>query len=145
MRRSPRRSRRSRLTASPTSIFGDILFDEHRQWAERQCARHGLTAVEPLCGSSTDGRFSTNGSRPGSRALIVTARAPLLDATWLGRSLNREMLTDFAERGVDPCGERGEYHTLVIDSPLFDAPLRVSLGDSVQRADCWALDVRVDA
>jgi diphthine-ammonia ligase len=125
-------------------IFGDILFDEHRQWAERQCARHGLTAVEPLFGSSTATLFD-EWIASGSRALIVTARAPLLDATWLGRSLNRGMLTEFADRGVDPCGERGEYHTLVVECPLFDAPLRVSLGDSVQRGDCWALDVRVDA
>jgi diphthine-ammonia ligase len=125
-------------------IFGDILFDEHRQWAERQCARHGLTAIEPLFGSSTLALFDEwIASR--SQALIVTAREPLLDATWLGRSLNREMLAEFASRGVDPCGERGEYHTLVVDSPLFNAPLHVSLGDAVQRGDCWALDVRVDA
>jgi uncharacterized protein (TIGR00290 family) len=125
-------------------IFGDILFDEHREWAERQCARHGRIAIEPLFGSSTTALFD-EWIASGSQALIVTARAPLLDATWLGRSLNQGMLAEFAERGIDPCGERGEYHTLVIDSPLFNAPLRVSLGDSVQRADCWALDVRVDA
>ena len=45
-------------------IFGDILFDEHRQWAERMCAAHGLTAVEPLWGASTDDAVSTSGSRP---------------------------------------------------------------------------------
>jgi hypothetical protein len=29
-------------------VFGDILFPEHRQWAENICAPRGLTAVEPL-------------------------------------------------------------------------------------------------
>jgi diphthine-ammonia ligase len=124
-------------------IFGDILFDEHREWAERQCSRHRLIAVEPLFGSSTSILFD-EWIASGSQAMIVTARAPL-DATWLGRSLNREMLTEFTDRGVDPCGERGEYHTLVVDSPLFNAPLHVSLGGAVQRGDCWALDVTVDA
>ena len=38
-------------------IFGDILFDEHRRWAEHQCAAHGMTAVEPLWGSSTGDLF----------------------------------------------------------------------------------------
>src|SRR5262245_41908478 len=38
-------------------VFGDILFDEHRRWAECLCEPHGLTAVEPLFGSSTDTLF----------------------------------------------------------------------------------------
>src|SRR5262245_49372390 len=38
-------------------IFGDILFDEHRRWAEGMCEPHGLVAVEPLFGSSTDALF----------------------------------------------------------------------------------------
>jgi diphthine-ammonia ligase len=125
-------------------IFGDILFDEHRRWAERMCARHGLTAVEPLFGCATADLFD-EWIASGSQALIVTARAALLDDTWLGRPLCREMLSEFAALGIDPCGERGEYHTLVTDSPLFSAPLRVTPRQSVQRADCWALDVTVDA
>ena len=125
-------------------IFGDILFDEHREWAERQCASQGLTAVEPLFGYATTALFE-EWIASGSQAVIVTARAPLLDATWLGRPLHHGMLGEFTERGIDPCGERGEYHTLVVDSPLFSAPLRVSFGEAVQRADCWALDVTVDA
>lgn len=125
-------------------IFGDILFDEHRHWAERQCARHGLSAVEPLFGCATTVLFD-EWIASGSQAVIVTARAPLLDATWLGRPLHPEMLAEFVRRGIDPCGERGEYHTLVVDTPLFSTPLRVSMGESVQRADCWALDVKLDA
>ncbi len=141
---SPQRSRQLAADGITHVIFGDILFDEHRQWAERQCAGRGLIAVEPLFGCATAVLFE-EWIASGSTALIVTARAPLLDATWLGRPLQRGMLSEFEQRGVDPCGERGEYHTLVIESPLFNSPLPVSLGDSVQRADCWALDVRVDA
>jgi diphthine-ammonia ligase len=123
-------------------IFGDIMFDEHRQWAERMCEAAGLTAVEPLFGASTVTLFE-EWTASGADALIVTARAALLDETWLGRPLRREMLDAFTQLGVDPCGERGEYHTVVTNSPLFSRPLVVEAGERVQRSGCWALDLVV--
>src|SRR5438094_3327183 len=93
-------------------VFGDILFEEHRQWAERMCAAHALTAVEPLWGTSTTTLYQ-EWIASGSDALIVTARAQFLDAAWLGRRLDETCLPEFARLGVDPCGERGEYHTVV--------------------------------
>jgi uncharacterized protein (TIGR00290 family) len=124
-------------------IFGDILFEEHRRWAERMCESAGLTAVEPLFGSNTDELFE-QWVESGSRAVIVTARAEFLDETWLGRTLTREMAPELKRRGVDLCGERGEYHTLVTHTPLFTAPLVVRHSERVQRSGCWALDVMVD-
>jgi uncharacterized protein (TIGR00290 family) len=124
-------------------IFGDILFDEHRAWAEVRCAEHGLTAVEPLFGSSTLALFH-DWVASGAEAIIVTARAEFLDESWLGRPLRPEMLEDFARLGVDPCGERGEYHTAVTNSPLFRAPIEVVHGERVLRSDCHALDLQLD-
>jgi len=122
-------------------VFGDIMFDEHRQWAERMCARAGLTAVEPLWGESTDALFD-EWIASGADALIVTARAQLLDATWLGRRLAADMAPAFVRLGVDKCGERGEYHTVVTNTPLFSRPLVLRHGDVVQHSGCWALDVQ---
>ena len=124
-------------------IFGDILFEEHRRWAERLCEPHGIVAVEPLWGSSTDTLFE-EWVASGADAVIVTARAELLDESWLGRRLSRELLPEFARLGVDPCGERGEYHTVVTNAPLFDRPLHLRSGGRVQRSGCWALDLTVD-
>ena len=123
-------------------IFGDILFDEHRAWAETQCAAHGLVAVEPLFGSSTRTLFD-EWTASGADAVIVTARAEFLDESWLGRTLHPEMLPEFERLGVDPCGERGEYHTAVTNSPLFNAPIEVEHGEHVLRSGCWALDLNV--
>lgn len=123
-------------------IFGDILFPEHRAWAERMCNAHGLTAVEPLFGSATD-TLLLEWVDSGSEALIVTARAEHLDESWLGRTLSRGMLDEFRNIAVDPCGERGEYHTVVTSCPLFRRPLRLAAGDVVFRSGCWALDVTV--
>jgi diphthine-ammonia ligase len=123
-------------------IFGDILFDEHRAWAEAQCAAHGLTAVEPLFGSSTLALFH-EWTASGADAIIVTARAELLDESWLGRPLRAGMLEDLTRLGVDPCGERGEYHTAVTNSPLFSSPIEVVQGERVLRSGCHALDLEV--
>jgi len=123
-------------------VFGDILFNEHREWAERMCKPHGLVAVEPLFGSSTLALFE-EWIASGGEASIVTARCEFFDETWLGRPLRSELLTEFERLGVDPCGERGEYHTVVTDSPLFTSPIRLTNNGHVQRSGCWALDVMV--
>jgi uncharacterized protein (TIGR00290 family) len=123
-------------------IFGDIMFDEHRAWTERMCAAAGLTAVQPIWGEPTDALLDEFVSS-GSEAIIVTARARFLDESWLGRTLTRSMGAELAALGVDPCGERGEYHTLVTNSPLFSAPLAVQARGHVLRSECWALDLEI--
>ena len=123
-------------------VFGDILFPEHRQWAEEMCAPRGITAVEPLFGSSTRALF-VEWVASGAEAIIVTSRAERLDRCWLGRTLSIDMLAEFDRLAVDPCGENGEYHTVVTDSPLFREPLRLDQGEQVLRSGCWALDVTV--
>jgi len=123
-------------------VFGDIMFDEHRRWAERMCERSGLTAVEPLWGESTDMLFD-EWVASGAEALIVTARTQFLDDTWLGRRLSADMAADFVRLGVDKCGERGEYHTVVTRSPLFSRPVALQRAGVVERSGCWALDLEV--
>jgi uncharacterized protein (TIGR00290 family) len=125
-------------------IFGDLLFPEHREWAEQRSVEAGLAAVEPLWGIPTPDLFDAF-VRSGATALIVTVREPWLDETWLGRPLSVDMKPLFAERGIDPCGERGEYHTAVIDSPLFSRPIAVTRGERVKRGECVAIDLVPDA
>ena len=124
-------------------IFGDIMFDEHRAWAERMCAASGLTAVEPLWGESTDILFD-EWIASGADALIATARAQFLDQSWLGRTLAAGMAAEFTRLGVDRCGERGEYHSVVTSTPLFSHPLTLRRGEVVQHGGCWAMDLIPD-
>ena len=123
-------------------VFGDIMFDEHRRWAERMCESSGLTAVEPLWGESTDALFD-EWIASGDEALIVTARAEFLDSAWLGRPLTASMAPEFVRLGIDKCGERGEYHTVVTQTPLFSRPLSLRRAATVHQSGCWALDLQV--
>ena len=124
-------------------IFGDIMFDDNRAWAERMCAGAGLVAVEPIWGEPTD-TVLREFIGSGGEALIVTARTPMLDASWLGRILSLDMLDELAERGVDPCGERGEYHTVVTSCPAFSRPLKVRALGRATNSGCVAEDLVVD-
>jgi diphthine-ammonia ligase len=125
-------------------VFGDLVYPEHREWAEARCADAGVTAVEPLFGISTSLLFDAF-VRSGASALMVTVREPWLDDTWLGRPLAADMKPIFDARGIDPCGERGEYHTAVVDSPLFSHPVVVTCGEVVRRGECLAMDLIPDA
>jgi uncharacterized protein (TIGR00290 family) len=124
-------------------IFGDIMYESNREFPERVCAAEGLTAVEPLWGEPTSSLFREFIST-GATARIVTVRDGVLDRTWLGRPLTVDMLPEFERMGVDPCGEHGEYHTVVVDAPLFSSALPVRIGNDVCRDGCWAIDLTLD-
>jgi diphthine-ammonia ligase len=121
-------------------IFGDIMANVHRAWNERVCAAHGLTAVVPLWAEPTIllAREFVDG---GGQAQLVTVRTPMLDPSWLGATITDELLKAFERRGIDPCGENGEYHTVVTSCSLFASPLKLTAGPKVQRGECWAMDV----
>jgi len=121
-------------------IFGDLVYPEHREWAERLATRAGLTAVEPLWGQPTLDVVESF-LRLGGRALMVTVNAKWLDASWLGSEISPEAVRKLIELGVDPCGENGEYHTFVIDSPSFAHVIPVTPGGVVNVRGCWALDL----
>jgi uncharacterized protein (TIGR00290 family) len=123
-------------------IFGDIMFDAHREWTDARCAEAGMTSVQPIWGEPTDAMLREF-LASGGEALIVTARATFLDSSWLGRVLTPSMVDELAAMGVDPCGERGEYHTLVVNSPRFSRPLEVRPCGHVLRGECWALDLEL--
>jgi uncharacterized protein (TIGR00290 family) len=121
-------------------IFGDILFDEHRQWAMRLAESQGLEAVEPLWGHSTTDLYR-DFLALGGRARIVAIRSSELDESFLGRELALDMLDEFVVLGIDPCGERGEYHTVVTDCPAFSRPLEVRVCGRGGQSGCVAEDL----
>src|SRR5215472_2945707 len=123
-------------------VFGDIFLDEHKIWVERVCKECGLEAVEPLWGDQTTTLlrefFAT-----GAQAQIVATKAILLDHEWLGKTLSEEMLSDFESLGVDACGERGEYHTLVFASPRMSLPLELHEVGRLMHDGYWMLDLEL--
>lgn len=120
-------------------VFGDIYNDQHLAWVEGVCADLGIEAVEPLWGKSTDDVISQF-LDAGFEAVIVAADARLIDQGWLGRQVDRDFINYLKARGIDPCGESGEYHTLVVDGPLFKRRIEITETRTIKRDGYWFLD-----
>jgi uncharacterized protein (TIGR00290 family) len=120
-------------------IFGDIMYESNRAFPERVCAAEGLVAVEPLWNEPTNLLFREFVST-GADARIVTVRDGVIDPSWLGRRLTLDLLDEIGALGIDACGEHGEYHTVVLDAPLYSSPLKVSWGERILSSGCWAID-----
>jgi uncharacterized protein (TIGR00290 family) len=121
-------------------VFGDIDIDEHRAWCRHAAHAAGVTAGHPLWQRPRRALLDELLAR-GWRAMIVTVRADVLGPSLLGRVLDHGLIEELEAAGVDACGENGEYHTLVVDGPLFAAPIAVRAGEQVLRSGCWFLDV----
>jgi len=124
-------------------VFGDIFLDPHKEWVERVCGAEGLSAVEPLWGESTE-KLAAEFLSTGGRATIVTVCKDMLDSSWLGRELSPEVIRELVAKGVDACGERGEYHTVVTASPAFAFDLRLQGQTQVELENHWLLDVQAE-
>ncbi len=100
------------------AVFGDIDLAGHREWIESVCGEAGITAVFPLW--QEDRRAVVEEFIGlGFRAVVKVVDLACLDTSFLGRVLDASMLQEFDQKGIDICGENGEYHTLVVDGPLL--------------------------
>ncbi len=120
-------------------VFGDIYLDEHKEWVERVCDELGIEAIEPLWGRSTES-IITDFIDAGFEAIIVGAQARLIDQEWLGRRVDRDFMDYLKSKNIDLCGENGEYHTLVLNGPLFERRIEVTESKIIKRDNYWFLD-----
>jgi diphthine-ammonia ligase len=99
-------------------IFGDLFNREHRAWVERVCTEAGIVPFLPLWGM--DGKdLLCEFIEAGFEAIVVAVRNDIMNGHWLGKRIDEEFMEQMERGGVDVCGENGEYHTLVVDGPIF--------------------------
>jgi diphthine-ammonia ligase len=120
-------------------VFGDIYNDQHLAWVEGVCADLGIEAIEPLWGKSTD-EVINDFLDLGFEAVIVAADARLIDQEWLGKRADRDFIDYLKAKDIDPCGENGEYHTVVVNGPLFKKRIEIAESRTIKRGDYWFFD-----
>ena len=123
-------------TAVRHIAFGDLFLEDVRAYRERLLEGSGFTPLFPLWGLDTT-RLATRFVDDGYRAHLVAVDTTQLDAAFAGRAFDHELLGSLPS-SVDPCGERGEFHTFVSDGPIFDRPIPVELGEVVLRDERFA-------
>ena len=122
-------------------VFGDMDLEEHRTWVERICKEVGVRGYLPLWGSDQK-EILEDFIDSGFEAIVVAVKAQVLNKSWLGRKIDGRFVEDITTlKNITPCGEAGEYHTLVIDGPIFKKRIVVLESEIVQRQEHWFLDI----
>ncbi|MVO73092.1 diphthine--ammonia ligase [Paeniclostridium sordellii] len=103
-------------------VFGDIDIEEHKQWDILRCENTGLKAKFPLWQEDRE-KLVYEFIDSGFTTIIKTINLKYLDEKYLGKVLDRSVVKEIELSGADICGENGEYHTFVINGPLFSQPI----------------------
>lgn len=123
--------RRARTEGFTHVAFGDLFLEDVRRYREARMAGTGLEPLFPLWQRPTD-RLAREMLAGGLGARLTCVDPRVLDRAFAGRDYDAGLLADLPE-GIDPCGERGEFHTFAYAGPMFRAPIAVETGETVER------------
>ena len=113
------------------AAFGDIFLEDLRNYRETQLNKVNIRAVFPLWKRNTK-ELLHEFIALGFKAIVVCVNAQLLEADFAGRIIDASFINDLP-KGVDPCGENGEFHTFCFDGPIFTKPVPFITGEKVYR------------
>jgi diphthine-ammonia ligase len=122
-------------------VFGDIYLEPHKKWVDRVCGELGIVAEEPLWGMNTE-KIMKDFLSLGFETIIVSGQKKIIDKKWMGRKMDGEFIEYLKERGLDVCGENGEFHTFVTSGPLFKGKIDINRSETVDREGFWFFDVK---
>ena len=111
--------------------FGDLFLEDIRQYRIDQLKGTGFTPIFPIWGEDTT-LLAEKLIASGMRAIVTALNPAKLSADFAGRWFDAAFLADLPA-GVDPLGENGEFHTCVVDGPMFSSPIAAKPGEIVQR------------
>lgn len=119
--------------------FGDLFLQDIRAWREAHCAELGWTPHFPVFdpAPSYTARLAQDMLAAGLRAQLTCVDTTQLDADFSGRAFDADLLRALPP-SCDPCGENGEFHTLVHAGPMFAAPIAIARGETVLREERFA-------
>jgi uncharacterized protein (TIGR00290 family) len=112
-------------------VFGDIHLQDVRKYREDNLAKAGMMGIFPLWGMES-GKLTYRFVELGFRAVVVCVDLQKLDRSFVGKEYNSEFVAVLPS-GIDPCGENGEFHTFVYNSPAFKKRIPFRRGRVVVR------------
>ena len=121
--------------------FGDLFLEDVRAYRVRLLEGTGIEPLFPIWGGLADTPGLARRMVAGGLGAVLTCVDPeQLGEAFLGREFDERLLADLPA-GVDPCGERGEFHTFCHRCPAFKAEIPVSVGEIVHREGFWFADL----
>ena len=111
--------------------FGDLFLEDIRRYREERLAGTGLTPMFPLFGADT-GALARTMVAGGLHARLTCVNPKVVDRRFAGREFDSALLDELPS-SVDPCGERGEFHSFAYAGPMFAKPIAIASGEVVER------------
>jgi uncharacterized protein (TIGR00290 family) len=127
---------RGELPGVTSIAFGDLFLADVRAYRERLLAPTGFEPLFPIWGLDTS-ELARRFVRDGFVARLVCVDTTQLDGSFADRVFDESLLADLPA-AVDPCGERGEFHTFVSDGPGYDGAVEYTVGETVLRDNRFA-------
>lgn len=121
-------------------VFGDLFLEDVRSYREEKLAATDISPLFPLWGQPTN-TLAQSMIDSGVKAVVTCVDPSQISASFAGRLFDESLLEDLPA-SVDPCGERGEFHTFVFDGPGFSCPIDIEVGEVVERDGFVFCDVR---
>ncbi len=107
-------------------VFGDLFLEDVRAYREQKLLGTGLRPCFPIWNADT-ASVARDMVASGLKATLVCVDVRALDPAFAGRDFDAALLADLPP-GLDPCGERGEFHTFAWDGPMFQRPVTFKRG-----------------
>jgi len=124
-------------------VAGDINVPQHVTWLQNICSQAGTKLLEPLYGKKTSILFQEMFNEPGFKATIIGVNTKYLADEWLGFTISSEAAEAFLSRTrqIDPLGENGEFHTIVVESPLYSNTFKIQPLEKITEKDVTYLRI----
>ena len=127
-----------------TLVTGDIAeVDGRPNWMREVSRGTGLEVLTPLWGRDRRAVLSDL-QDAGFKAVFSLVKKPWFTKAWVGRVIDRRAVEELASLVPSPdlCGENGEYHTLVLDGPLFKEAIRLAAFDVGEKDGMMYMEIK---
>lgn len=114
-----------------TVLYGDLFLEDLRSYREEKMNALDMQCVFPIWKTDTQWMINDFVAK-GFESVICCINDGYLDETWVGRTINQQFIDDLPPT-VDPCGENGEFHSFCFSGPVFNDPIRISIGEKTYK------------
>lgn len=129
-------------TGIQMGVYGDIDLEDHRAWVRKVSEEAGMEVSHPLWGEPRR-KLLEELLAEGFKAVITVVDTGRVPAEFLGREFTLELIEELESLGVDACGEEGEFHTVIIDGPIFVEAVPAVFGEIIEAGQYRILEVKL--
>ncbi len=123
-------------------VYGDIDLEDHRAWVQKVSKEADIEVSHPLWGEPRRNLLEELIAE-GFKAVITVVDTARMDPKFLGREFTLELIEELEALGIDACGEEGEFHTVIVDGPIFVEAVPAVFGEVIEAGQYRVLEVKL--